>query len=125
MHVYVIPNFVIGSCFDFQKLSTMTKLLANTAIAHTAMSPTKQRMSLNRRKSVKKIAEKDVLLSSNNRPVMKKYITGQLFELNKTSFSVIFLTFFFLLRLIRCFVCNMAVCAIAVFASNLVIVFSF
>ena len=68
----VIPDFVIGSCFDFQKLSTMTKFLANTAIAHTAMSPTKQRMSLNRRKSVKKIAEKDVLLSSNNRPGMKK-----------------------------------------------------
>ena len=29
-----------------------------------------------KRKGVKKITEKDVLLSSNNRPVMKKYITG-------------------------------------------------
>ena len=78
MHVYVIPNFVIGSCFDFQKLSTTTKLLANTAIAHTAMSPTKQRMSLNKRKSVRKITEKDVLLSSNNRPVMKKFNSATL-----------------------------------------------
>ena len=43
-----------------------------------------------KRKGVKKVTEKDVLLSSNNRPVMKKYINGQLFELNKTSFSVIF-----------------------------------
>ena len=77
-HFHVIPNFVIGSCFDFQKLSTMTKLLANTAIAHTAMSPTKQRMSLNKRKSVKKITEKDVLLSSNNRPVMKKFNSATL-----------------------------------------------
>ena len=74
----VIPDFVIGSCFDFQKLSTTTKLLANTAIAHTAMSPTKQRMSLNKKKSVRKITEKDVLLSSNNRPVMKKYNSATL-----------------------------------------------
>ena len=56
----------------------MTKLLANTAIAHTAMSPTKQLMSLNKRKSVKKITKKDVLLSSNNRQVMKKYNSATL-----------------------------------------------
>ena len=78
MHVYVIPNFVIGSCFDFQKLSTMTKLLANTAIAHTAMLHTKQRMNLNKKKNVKKITENDVLLSSNNWPVMKKFNSATL-----------------------------------------------
>jgi hypothetical protein len=56
----------------------MTKSLANTAIAHTAMSPTKQRMSLNKKKNVRKITEKDVLLSSNNRPAMKKYNSATL-----------------------------------------------
>jgi hypothetical protein len=42
------------------------------------MSPTKQRMSLNKKKSAKKITEKDVLLSSNNQPVMKKYNSATL-----------------------------------------------